>query len=399
MHQHFADIDHWLIEHQAFWRIEPFKAVCSMQGALDDLPAELVDWLASLTPEQILNFKSNPHQLSDALTAFVPEIGFWAKAEPSALLTEQTTQINPRLLSGIPGRKVDQITAMSSVCLKQEGAHPWLEWCSGKGYLGRVLASSSQQPVTSLEYQPQLCLDGQQFADQKQLDMHFVQGDAFSQQAKALCQSQQHGVALHACGDLHTTLLSHAAEVGMAALTVAPCCYHLTRDECYQPLSSLGKSSCLQLTKSELRIPLQETVTGGERVYRHRHTEMTYRLGFHQLVSELRGDSTYLPVPSIKKSQLSEGFEAFCSWAAEKKSLTLPTGLDFSRYQLQGEHLFWRMEALSLLPQLFRRPLELWLVLDKALFLIEHGYQVKVGTFCEKATTPRNLIIQARRSV
>ncbi|GAL12265.1 hypothetical protein JCM19233_3257 [Vibrio astriarenae] len=60
-----------------------------------------------------------------------------------------------------------------------------------------------------------------------------------------------------------------------------------------------------------------------------------------------------------------------------------------------GEMSFWRMEALSLLPQIFRRPLERWLVLDRALYLTEKGYEVTVGTFCERQATPRNLIIRA----
>ena len=44
-----------------------------------------------------------------------------------------------------------------------------------------------------------------------------------------------------------------------------------------------------------------------------------------------------------------------------------------------------------------RRALELWLVLDRALYLGEHGYSVSVGTFCERRLTPRNLMIRASR--
>ncbi len=40
---------------------------------------------------------------------------------------------------------------------------------------------------------------------------------------------------------------------------------------------------------------------------------------------------------------------------------------------------------MELVRHLFRRPLELWLVLDRALFLQEQGYRVEVGSF---ATSP-----------
>ena len=53
------------------------------------------------------------------------------------------------------------------------------------------------------------------------------------------------------------------------------------------------------------------------------------------------------------------------------------------------------MERLSLVQQPFRRSLEMWLVFDKALYLIERGYQVSLSTFCSKKVTPRNILIQA----
>jgi hypothetical protein len=45
---------------------------------------------------------------------------------------------------------------------------------------------------------------------------------------------------------------------------------------------------------------------------------------------------------------------------------------------------------------LFRRPLEIWLALDRALLLQEQGYAVQLGTFCAPHVTPRNLLIQGK---
>ena len=53
------------------------------------------------------------------------------------------------------------------------------------------------------------------------------------------------------------------------------------------------------------------------------------------------------------------------------------------------------MRNLELLRGLFRRPLELWLALDRALLLAENGYAVHLGTFCPAELTPRNLILVA----
>jgi hypothetical protein len=39
--------------------------------------------------------------------------------------------------------------------------------------------------------------------------------------------------------------------------------------------------------------------------------------------------------------------------------------------------------------------LELWLVLDKALFLAEAGYAVTLGRFCHRVDSPRDLLLLA----
>ena len=63
------------------------------------------------------------------------------------------------------------------------------------------------------------------------------------------------------------------------------------------------------------------------------------------------------------------------------------------------EHTGWQRLAevrnLELVRGLFRRPLELWLLLDRALLLEEQGYRVRLGTFCPSQLTPRNLLLLA----
>ena len=55
------------------------------------------------------------------------------------------------------------------------------------------------------------------------------------------------------------------------------------------------------------------------------------------------------------------------------------------------------MRNLELVQGLFRRPLELWLVLDMALFLQDQGFSVQLGEFCPQQLTPRNLLLVAER--
>ncbi|MBU2934026.1 methyltransferase [Vibrio cyclitrophicus] len=393
MHSRFKILDSFLLEHQIYWRSDPFHLCRTQQTPWRNVNRPLVDWLEGLSIQRIQTLKEQPQLVADELTLFLPQL----YSVNQNIQFDRATLAGLKLArgtgDGIPGRKLQQIVSMGEAVLENHYGKEWLEWCSGKGFLGRILSQQSKQKVTSFEWQQSLCESGQAIADAQQLDMTFVQGDAFTEDAEEVFNIDQHAVALHACGDLHVELVKKSVFHGLPAVTISPCCYHLIRDDVYQAMSCVARSSALTLSKSDLRIPLQETVTGGERVKRHRQLEMSYRLGFCQLLKAELGIDEYIPIPSIKKSELSEGFESFCGWASEVKGMSLGAGINFGLYLEQGEALFWEMEKLSLVQQVFRRPLEIWLALDRAIYLQEQGYEASIEEFCERSITPRNLLI------
>ncbi|WP_051117093.1 methyltransferase [Vibrio campbellii] len=395
MKTQFQFINDCLIENQSLWRFDPFQSSLHASLPWQAQHPQLCQWLASLTPSQIEEYKAEPELALQALRPFLPELKTLAELTHLEPLALNGLKLARGLDSGIPGRKLEQISSMGEAAIQHHHGVEWLEWCSGKGYLGRILTTQTDQPVTSFEYQQALCDSGQQAANEHHWKMTFIQGDAFNSQARAVFKPTQHAVALHACGDLHVRLMQYGSENGIAAMTISPCCYHLIQSEQYQPMSEQGRASSLSLSKQELRIPLQQTVTGGERVRRHRQQEMVFRLGFDLITRQALGMEGYQPVPSIRKSQLSDGFESLCRWAAEQKGIDLSQEIDFDHFEKLSEQRFWQMERLSLVQLVFQRPLEIWLALDKALYLEERGYRVRLAEFCAKSVTPRNILIRA----
>lgn len=386
----FSRLDQLLTNNGEFWQFMPFA---SSQLVWEERHPELCRWLYSLSDDAIARYIENGKALAEALATWIPDANELYRLSQTESLPLAERELPKGLDVGIPGRKWQQITAFNGALPALQ--LPWLEWCAGKGHLGRVLAASHRTPVTSLEWQQTLCEEGEAAARQLGLPVNFVHGDAFSPASEQHICTQQHAVALHACGDLHVSLLQRVAAKQGKAVSISPCCYHLIRDKAYQPLSKLAQQSQLVLSKHDLRLPLQETVTAGQRVRRQRFVEVSFRLGFDSLQRHLRSSDEYMPVPNVQKALLNDGFAAFCRWAAEKKNITLPEGVDFDYWQQQGERRFGQVERMELVRQLFRRPLEMWLVYDRACFMEEAGYQVSVGTFCDKPVTPRNIMIHA----
>lgn len=357
MQTQFQFINDCLIEHQPLWRFEPFQSSIQPSLPWQETHPQLCQWLESLSPSQIENLKADSDLALDEISVFLPDLPSLLRHTQLESMALDGLALERGLDSGIPGRKLEQITAMGEAAIQSHQGEEWLEWCSGKGYLGRILTTQTDQPVTSFEYQQALCDSGQQAANEHHWKMTFIQGDAFDPQTKAVFKPTQHAVALHACGDLHVRLMEYGSEAGIAAMTISPCCYHLIQSETYQALSQSVRASELILSKHELRIPLQQTVTGGERVRRHRQQEMVFRLGFDLLTREILGVDEYQPVPSIRKSQLSDGFEALCLWAAKEKGIEINQAIDFAEFEKRAIKRFWHMERMSLVQLVFS---DLW---------------------------------------
>lgn len=306
----------------------------------------------------------------------------------------------------IKGRKWEQITAF--VQHLPDAGLPVLEWCAGKGHLGRLIAKARGVDVLSLEWQATLCEEGQAFADKWQLSQRFICADAFAITDNASVdtvnhanpfRAQQQAVALHACGDLHVRLLQLAAKAGTQAVVISPCCYHLIQANQYQGLSTLAQQSGLTLTRHDLQLPLQQSVIANPKQQALRHQEIAWRLGFDALQRHCRGIDAYLPLPAVKQSQLSGSFADFCQWAAAQKTVNLAANIDFDAWLDIGKQRQRLTRRIDLAAHLFRRALELWLILDRCCFLQQSGYRVSVGEFCANSVTPRNALILARKLI
>lgn len=391
--QRFEALDGFLLAHQQLWRPKPFTEPTLPWEA--EHP-ELATWLRQRSLEEADAAHNHPQHLP--APAPFPELAAQAVrlAEAGELPGQPLPKLPAQFQVDVPGRKWQQIEAFASRLTFSTPPVQWLDWCAGKGHLGRLLAHGGEA-LLSLERDLALVNDGQRMSDRLGLRAMHVEQDVLAEGAGRYLQPGQTAVALHACGDLHVTLLRQAAGRNCRQLAVAPCCYNRIDGEHYQPLSARASASALQLSQQDLRLPLTETVTAGSRVRRQRDASMARRLAFDLLQRELRGEDSYLPVPSVAPDWLHKPFADFCRDLAALKGLPTPAERDWSALEAHGRQRLAEVRNLELLRGLFRRPLELWLLLDRSLFLEEQGYRVQLGTFCPPKLTPRNLLIVAER--
>jgi hypothetical protein len=394
--ERFEQLDCWLHEHQALWRGRPF-----MEHRLDweaQYP-QLAAYLRRRSLADAERVHNHPHTL-DAPAPF-PGLAASSRALSEVdIWSEQPPMPDERLGRHVPGRKLEQIGHFVGVALARLPERPegWLDWCAGKGHLGRQLALATRLPLTCLEREHSLNEQGRALSESCGVAAQHLDADVLAVSTWGYLDSRHTAVALHACGQLHMTLLTQAAANGCSQLVLSPCCYNRIDSTCYQPLSQRARHARLQPTRDDLGLPLQEAVTAGQRTLRLRDQSMAWRLAFDLWQREARGVDAYLPTPSRPESALAQGIAGFCRSLAEHHGLALPEPDSWTALEQRGWARLAEVRNLELVPALFRRPLEVWLLLDRALFLQEQGYRVQLGQFCPQTLTPRNFMLIGSRN-
>ncbi|EUB84387.1 methyltransferase [Pseudomonas sp. GM30] len=391
----FTALDAFLIEHQALWKPRPFT---HLSLPWEIVYPELASWLRGRSLEDAERAHNHPADLIDAPEPFAALAALSTELSAVGELPGHTLETpGHRLNVDVPGRKWQQIEAFASRLSFASPPTHWLDWCSGKGHLGRRLLGTGQQ-LTCVEYDPALVASGQALSQRHHLHALHVEQDVLAADAASVISAQHTPVALHACGDLHVRLMQLASAAGCQQMAIAPCCYNRIDRSEYQALSSAGLRSALQLSLEDLALPMSETITAGARVRRQRDTSMARRLAFDLLQRQVREVDEYLPTPSLPSAWLDKPFADYCRDLAALKELSTIGTPDWQALEAAGWQRLAEVRNLELLRGLFRRPLELWLNLDRAIFLAERGYVVRLGTFCDPLLTPRNFLLLTERA-
>ncbi|MBK05894.1 MAG: methyltransferase [Deltaproteobacteria bacterium] len=311
------------------------------------------------------------------------------------MLPEQMSRVElpASFFRKVPARKAMQIESFA----RRLSLPPsqLLEWCAGKAHLGRLLARLYGHEMTGVELREELCEVGNELACVHHLPVRLHAQDVMAEGVARWLVGMDGVIGLHACGRLHRRLMEVSVKEGVDSIHLAPCCYFLDEDGAAYGCSRHARQSGLVIKKAHIRLVTQERVIASDRRDTLRLRGLQWRLGFDELQREVWGGESYMKVPSVTRKILRGDFRGFCEHVARVSGRELPHTLDVERYAQEGMKRYRQFRPFEIVRGVFRRPLELLLVLDRALYLEEAGYRVNVGIFCEKHWTPRNLMLQA----
>lgn len=379
-----AAIEAGLLVLQEYWRnqpfIEPRPAWCDASPALEAAALALSD-------AEVDALTGDADAALGWLQAWLPEAAeLRNRLALPALPVGPVPGMTPHFDWAIPGRKRAQIEAFARVAAA-DSRGDLLDWCGGKGHLGRLLAVDGKRHVSTVELDPALCAAGRQLAARAGAAQDFVVADALR-----YCPDRgRHALALHACGELHRQLIRQADGCALPALDIAPCCYHKGLAADYTALSG---ASALHLRAADVRLAVTESATAKSRELRRHDRAQAWKLGVDAWRREIF-DGTYRPFQPTPLAWLDGDFSDFAAQFCAREGL--PAMRDPAAFEARGRARWQQVRRYSVVRQAFRRAIELWLLLDLAVYLENQGYSVRCGSFCPPQLTPRNLLLSARR--
>ena len=392
--ERFQALTEHLKRFECIWRESPFYG---LPLAWQKHYPQLADALLGLSDDELHALDSSATALYTWLSQYLPGYSLLLPCL-SLPFSEQRIEASKFIQRDVPGRKWQQITSfVGSAAAKMGSTRPTalVDWCAGKSHLGRVAAAHYNASLFAIERDYDLCQEGQTLAHQHGVNATFVCMDVL-QQSYAI-KSDHHVFALHACGDLHRQLVKLFISADAPRLVLAPCCYDKWLSADFVPLSAMARQYDLKLTKTHVRLAMQEAVTAPPRDQAMMHQLKIMRLAFDAWQREARGVDEYLPTPSLPLSAAKWDNQRFFKTLAEKKGLSLPIPQNIASYVERASNQYSMVRRLQLAGHGFRRAIELWLVSDIALALQEAGCIVDMHEFCARELTPRNIQLMASR--
>ena len=382
-----------LTKHRWFWSSRPFW---HDRLLWEETYPEVSEFLRSWTLEEVECFERAPH-LHPKSPRLIQEIAQQCELLTKIPILYDSSCVLPSKMSyHIKERKWLQIKHLLSVMSPSHNA--MVDWCCGKGHLGRTLATKFCVPVHGLEIDSALVEAGKELSSCQKLH-HFSICDVEKQDKIPNLKGTM--VALHSCGDLLECAIEQYIEQDMEFGYFVSCCYHRTSSEKRQNLSAYCSQYDLKLDAFELRIPSTFEFSASAKSKKRRRREMEYRVSFDLLLRDLTDKNEYQQFLSVPDSWKDDSFENFVQNIAKRESIAISRRIDFNEYLVKGKDKLRQIRGLSSLRSLFSRLIELWVVGDRALYMQERLAQknngaakkVQIGLFAPESVTPRNIVI------
>ncbi len=354
--------------------------------------------LLSLTEAELIHLEiagaegTPPAQLPDSLHglhSLSAELGELPSLGPIGAVSRKLRRLEtPRKRA-----QVGALAALTPPLLKNVSRV--VEVGAGHGHLAREVAHQIDRPIIALDRDAAISAKAKTLCNDAHLSFREVD---VLRDGLALMEGDC-ALGLHTCGELGDVLAVGVAERAQSLLLVG-CCLQKLRADVRLPLNgSREQSRGVTFTKTLLGLSnFTPREQGVEATRSENVAARERRLALHALLSATAGPLRFgAEMDGLNRRAAHGELRAMVTRAFASRGLPSPSEPAILDAERAAKALHDRIRRLSLPRILLGRVLEVFVVVDRALYLENAGFDVTIGTAFPKEISARNLAILARR--
>jgi hypothetical protein len=369
-------------------------------------PVKIQKWLdeiRSWNDTKIALMETAPERLKVVDVNFQKFLDTVGELKNIPLLELDQVSLTPELSRKLNLKKKHEIQQISSFVNSQVEQTQFVDIGSGAGHLSNALVFKSDKSSLCIDMDDKLQIIG------KDKIKYWLPENANSIKFKKLLftdhsklvgidSTKSMLIGLHGCGPLSTSIVKNFHFESYASLLSFGCCYHKLADEFN--ISKLSEQFHAGLSKQSFFLAERTTSNVVALDVSRRREVKKFRYGLHFFLND-KFDLSFSSVGNAKKSDYKGEFAFYA-----KKYHVGDELRDFSNEELNSYigsekflSKFSENFALDSLRSLLGRVIEIYLILDRALFLEEKGHKIDVFQMFDSNLSPRNIAIFAKNEL
>lgn len=279
-----------------------------------------------------------------------------------------------------------------------------IDFCGGAGYLGRMLASYFDCQCVSVDIDSSLQDRGRSRAEKLKSgiskSLKFVKADVLDHidvLGKSLPQ-RSNTIGVHTCAHLSDLQFELSTKLNSQWIFNVSCCYFKTNDPRYT-FSQIAKQSNFELSRESLLVAARGHDTDFESFEYAMHVKR-YRYLLHMFMRDVLGED-FIAMGGLRKKDYAKSFSEYAAERLETVLNLKITQAELVAFEADrvNKTMVNEMIACNSFRTLFSRLVEKYIALDRAVYLSELSYDVRIFEIFDSRVSPRNIGILAKNDL
>lgn len=363
--------------------------------------AEVSEWIQEISAwnfSQLAQLESFPLEYlvrGPSLKNFLQRVAEYSKI-PQKVIAESSLPLE--LQRKLSVKKKHEIQTLKTLVDSLSDSETIIDVGGGAGHLSCALTSGNAKKAFSIDRDPHLQEMGKKkimrWARDASERVQFLTHD-FDDNAELGVECDYHHstlVGLHSCGPLSVSLLKFAVRKKVAKCINFPCCYQKIVDE--YNISSLAQIHGLALSSNALHLAARSYAVVSAADLETRLRVKSFRYTLHYFLHE----HFDLPFTSVGNARKADYCGKFCDYARkyhrgpELEGVSDQMLEDFFAAAAVKQKVWSNFLADSLRVQL-GRVIEIYLLLDRVIYLQERGVPAQIFEVFDRSLSPRNIML------